>query len=207
MTIQDHEEILLFIDDFMHIHPNLIAGCFIDAFANECMAPLMQALYSHNKVNFGISTVLYVASTLVKVISNNAFVDFIVLCLLGKYYCQSFEAKLMAPVERPISYSKQWKFKGFWDSHQAAVNAYCVNTYFPSEKKIVSDVYAQEEPKVTKKYSSEVRSIFGMGTNFYEREADKLENIFGLPIISDPQTFKKKCTPTLIKPPAVLSIN
>ena len=33
-----------------------------------------------------------------------------------------------------------------------------------------------------------------MGTNFYDREVEKLEHIFGIPIRADPETFKRKCT-------------
>jgi hypothetical protein len=44
-----------------------------------------------------------------------------------------------------------------------------------------------------------MRSIFGMGTNFYEREIEKIEQIFAIPISSDPSTFKRKCTYFIIK--------
>lgn len=96
------------------------------------MSPLLQALSSNHKVNFSIKTVLYVANTLIKDITNPTFREFMIYCLFGKYYSKSIEAKLSAPVERPISYSKQWKFKGFWDSHVETLNDYCINTYFPN---------------------------------------------------------------------------
>ena len=59
----------------------------------------------------------------------------------------------------------------------------------------MSDVYlkASQEKEEKKKYSSEARSIFGLGTNFFERETDKIESIFAIPIKSDPKSFTKKC--------------
>jgi hypothetical protein len=53
----------------------------------------------------------------------------------------------MHPIEKPLSYSKKWKFKGFWDTYQNNINEYCVPTYFPNEKKIISDIYAESEDK------------------------------------------------------------
>ena len=76
----------------------MIANRFIDAFANECMAPLLQALSSHHKINFSIKTVLYVASTLIKDITNETFREFLIYCFFGKYYSRPLEAKLSAPV-------------------------------------------------------------------------------------------------------------
>ena len=32
-----------------------------------------------------------------------------------------------------------------------------------------------------------------MGTNFYEREVEKIEQIFAIPINSNPHTFQRKC--------------
>ena len=76
----------------------LIAGPFIDAFANECISPLLQALSSDHKINFSIKTVLYVAATLIKNITNPKFREFIIYCLFGKYYSRDIDAKLSSPV-------------------------------------------------------------------------------------------------------------
>jgi hypothetical protein len=46
----------------------------------------------------------------------------------------------MHPIEKPLSYSKKWKFKGFWDSYQSNINEYCSDIYFPFDSSILSDV-------------------------------------------------------------------
>lgn len=38
-----------------------------------------------------------------------------------------------------------------------------------------------------------MKSIFGMGTNFYDRETEKIEQLFAIPIHSNPQAFQRKC--------------
>lgn len=129
---EDQKELIMIIDDFMEIGPVAIANTFINAFANECMAPLLQDLYSPKKMNFNLKVVLLVASLLITNISNPLFIDFVVFCFFSKYYSSTICVKLMHPIEKPLSYSKKWKFKGFWDSYQNNVNEYCVPTYFPN---------------------------------------------------------------------------
>lgn len=106
------------------------------------MAPLLLDLYSDKKINFNLKVVLVVCSLLISNIHNQLFLDFVIFCLFSKYYSSTICVKLMHPIEKPLSYSKIWKFKGFWDSYQNNINEYCVPTYFSNEKKIVSDVYA-----------------------------------------------------------------
>lgn len=132
----------MIMDDFMKIDPIKVAACFVNAFANECMAPLLQALYSHKKQTFNIKIVVLIAWYIISNVHNQQFIDFVIFAFFGKYYSSTLCVKLIHPVEKPLSYSKKWKFKGFWDSYQNNINEYCTVTYFPNDKKIISDIYA-----------------------------------------------------------------
>lgn len=68
--LEDQKELVMIFDDYMKIDPKNIPKCFINAFANECMAPLLQALYTPKKVTFNLKVVLLIAYILVSNIQN-----------------------------------------------------------------------------------------------------------------------------------------
>lgn len=82
------------------------------------MSGLLQDLSSVNKGTLNLKVILLVSSYLISNIHNKLFTDFIIFCLFSKYYTSTLCVKLMHPVEKPLSYSKVWKFSGFWDSFQ-----------------------------------------------------------------------------------------
>ena len=101
----------------MHVGNPLIVDRVIDAFINECMSPIIQTLSSQKKMQFGIKVVIFICAVLFKSIRTSKFLDNILITLFGRYYSRDLSMKLFNPSERILSYNKQWKFKGFWDSH------------------------------------------------------------------------------------------
>ena len=102
---------------------------------------MLQGLYSFSKANFSIKVILFVCALLLKNMTTPLFIEFLVFAFFGKYYTKEICFKLINPVEKPISYSKEWKFKGFWDGYQADIIEYCGKNYHNSEK-IMSDIKA-----------------------------------------------------------------
>jgi hypothetical protein len=133
-VLEDQSQLILFFDDFMQIDPHHFSHCFINAFANECMVYLLEALTSSMKTTFSLKIVLLIAAILVNNIHNQLFSDFLIFCLFGKYYTTILRDKLMCAIEKPTSYSKEWKFKGFWDTHEDTINEYCAKVYFGNAK-------------------------------------------------------------------------
>lgn len=96
--LEDQKELIMILDDFMKINIPNISSCFINAFSNECMSPLLQAFSSPNKVTFNLKVVLLISSMLIVNVHNNEFVDFLVFALFAKYYSSTLCVKLMHPV-------------------------------------------------------------------------------------------------------------
>ena len=200
--VEDQKELMMILDDLIRLPIPNLPQTILNAFSNECLSPLLQSLCCQEPV-FNLKVVLLIANMIVANIHNKEFIDAVVFALFGKYYSSTLCVKLMHPVERPLSYSKKWTFKGFWDSYQDNVVNYCTEAYFGNEKSIVGDILNQSTSKsapVQKKYTSEMKSIFGMGTNFYEREVEKIEQVFAIPIHSEASTFKRKSTMRIIEP-------
>lgn len=130
--MQDHEELLGYLDDLLRQHSKCITeegitftDRFIDAFINECLSLIMQSLGCY-KTHFGIKTSLLVLSLLLKNITNQLVTETIVLALFGRYYSSALANIILKPILSVKSYDKVWKFKGFWDNYQASINKYCV---------------------------------------------------------------------------------
>jgi hypothetical protein len=173
-VLEDQNELVLIFDDFMKISPFDISRCFINAFANECMVTLLEALSSSKKTTLSLKVVLLIASILLSNIRNPLFSDFLIFCFFGKYYTPALRAKLMNAVAKPMSYSKKWKFKGFWDTYQTHINDYCSQVYFPNLQDTNCEPFQITKEEKTQQKPKEKRSIFGMGPNFYDQEVEKI---------------------------------
>lgn len=126
VLVQDHQEILIFIDDLLSLKQPGVLDKFCDAFINECLSPLAIALDSQQKEGFSIKIILFVLGILLKNLNSELILDTIALMIFGKYYTPDLMNCLFSPADRLISYDKKWKFKGFWDSHQDKINKYCM---------------------------------------------------------------------------------
>jgi type IV secretory pathway VirB6-like protein len=126
ILVQDHEEILIFIDDFLSLNQAGVEDKFCDAFINECLSPLAIALDSQLKEGFSIKIILFVLGMLLKNLNSQLILDTIALMIFGKYYTTDLMNCMFSPVDRLMSYDKKWKFKGFWDSHEDKITNYCM---------------------------------------------------------------------------------
>lgn len=185
--VQDHEEILIFIDDLLNLKQPGVPARFTDAFVNECLSPLVRALDSETHSSFSIKIILFILSVLFKNITNPLLVDTLALVAFGKYYTRPLMDCLYEPVDRLLSYDKKWKFKGFWDTYEDRVMQYCVEHYHSSSENRLP------EPSLMESISRRIDtlSVFGVTNNFYEREIEKVETIFGIPIISTREELRR----------------
>jgi hypothetical protein len=167
--MQDHEEILIFIDDLLNLKQPGVAECFFSALLNECLSPLMGSLDTEAKEYLSIQLCLYVLITLFKTISHPFVIDSLTMIVFGKYYTKSLAASLFEPVPCLLSYDKKWKFKGFWDTHEDKVRLYCADNYakFTNMKAELSE--SRSESSSFSSSRVDTRAIFGITNNFYER--------------------------------------
>lgn len=102
-----------------------MAECFVSAFINECLSPLVHSLDTEAKECFSIQIALYILIVLFKTFTHPFVADILTFIFFGKYHTKKLAESLFEPVPCLLSYDKKWKFKGFWDSHEDKVRMHC----------------------------------------------------------------------------------
>lgn len=120
---------MIFLDDLLNLDQPQVAQCFTSAFINECLSRLIHSLDTEAKDCFSIQLSLYLLIVLFKTFTHPFISNTLAFIFLGKYHTRQLAEALFDPVPCILSYDKKWKFKGFWDSHEEKVKAYCTEAF------------------------------------------------------------------------------